>query len=341
MQTISLLMFNRNENEGIIRNVKLLKDAVDEIVVIDNSDPEKYKQLKNSLKNFKVKLFRTLPLGYVEPLYYYGINKTTSEYILKLDADEEPSKELIKKIKERNLYYSVYEILFKDKKGKSLGYMPFKLFAKSSIKKITGIIHTGIEFKENPKKFPRDAYIIHHYEKPIRSSINKNYMEIESHERPITVYIDDLKKRKVFAGSLLFFIYNLPKPINVYLTAFGIGFGGSIYHIVLHHNSDWIQQISYWAFCWTKYNIDKMKFFNSLPKEEQKLRVKIAKEIQDSGGVIRYLGLDKDYIVENLTKTFKWNMSGIEAFKRLLLYKHFHRKPAYKFPYKLSRYYIK
>jgi hypothetical protein len=40
-------MFNRNENEGIIRNVKLLKDAVDEIVIIDSSDPEKYEQLKN------------------------------------------------------------------------------------------------------------------------------------------------------------------------------------------------------------------------------------------------------------------------------------------------------
>jgi len=41
MQTVSLLMFNRNENEGIIRNVKLLKDAVDEIVIIDSSDPKK------------------------------------------------------------------------------------------------------------------------------------------------------------------------------------------------------------------------------------------------------------------------------------------------------------
>jgi hypothetical protein len=52
MQTISLLMFNRNENKGIIRNVKLLKNAVDEIVVIESSDPEKYKQLKKLSKKF-------------------------------------------------------------------------------------------------------------------------------------------------------------------------------------------------------------------------------------------------------------------------------------------------
>jgi hypothetical protein len=333
MQTISLLMFNRNENEGIIRNVKLLKDAVDEIVVIDSSDPEKYKELKNSLKNFKVKLFRTLPLGYAEPLYHYGINKTTSEYILKLDADEEPSKELIKKIKERNFCYAVYNIFWKNKKGRALGYKPITLFTKNSIKEVTGIIHTGIEFKIEPKEFPQNAYIIHHLDDELDKK-RGNYMEIENYERPIKIYIEDLKKRRKFVGNLLFFIYNLPKPINVYLTAFGMGFGGTIYNIVLHHNSDWIQQISYWAFYWTRYTIDKMKFFNSLPREKQKVRVKIAKEIQDSGGVIKYLGLDKDYIVENLTKTFKWDMSGVEALRKLLLYRHFHKKPAYKFPYK-------
>jgi len=81
MQTISLLMFNRNENEGIIKNVKLLKDAVDEIVVIDSSDPEKYERLKKSLKLFNVKLFRTLPLGSQDPLFYYGISKVSSEYV--------------------------------------------------------------------------------------------------------------------------------------------------------------------------------------------------------------------------------------------------------------------
>ena len=325
-------MFNRNENEGIIRNVNLLKDAVDEIVIIDSSDPEKYKQLKNSLKNFKVKLFRTLPLGHLEPLYHYGINKTSSQYVLKLDADEEPSKELIKKLKERSFYYAVYDIFSRNKEGRTLGYKPITLFAKNSIKKITGLIHTGIEFKEDSKKFPRDAYITH-YEKPARSSINKNYMEIENYEKPTKIYIEDLKKRRKFVGNLLFFIYNLPKPVNVYLTGLGIGVGGTIYHIILYNRSDCINQISYWASYWTKYFMNKIKFFNSLPKEEQELRIEIAKEIQECGGVIKYLGLDKDYIVENLTETFKWDIPGVEAFRRLLLYRHLHNKPAYKFPY--------
>jgi hypothetical protein len=323
-------MFNRNENEGIIRNVKLLKDAVDEIVVIDSSDPEKYKQLKNSLKNFKVKLFRTLPLGYADPLHYYGINKTFSQYVLVLDSDEEPSRELIKKIKKGNFLYNVYDVLEKDKNGRTLWYKPV-LFVKDSINKITGIIHTSVEFNEKPKKFSQEAFVIHHGKPTRSSSINKNYMEIESYERPIAIYIEDLKKRRKFVGNLLSFTYNLPKPMNIYLTAFEIGLGGSIINNLQYGISN--LNLSYVIPFVTKYNINKIKFFNNLSKEEQELRIKIAREIQECGGVIKYLGLDKDYIVENLTKTFKWDIPGVEAFRRLLLYRHLHNKPAYKFPY--------
>jgi len=339
MQTVSLLMFNRNENEGIIRNIKLLKDAVDEIVIVDNSDPEKYEQLKKSLKLFNIKLFRTLSLGCQEPLFYYGISKVSSEYILHLDADEEPSKELIKKIKEKNFLYNFYTILSKDEKSEPLGYKSMVLFTKSSIKEITGILHMGIEFKEKPKKFPQEAYMIHH-EKETRKSINKNYMEIESYVRPIKAYINYLKKKRGFIGDLFSFTYNLPKPINVYLTAFGIGCGRSIFNIFVlqcgpsyREYTHWIPYIIRYSMGQIKYSINVMKFFSSLPKKEQELRTEIAREIQECGGVIKYLGLNKDYIMENLTKTFKWDMSGLEAFRKLLLYRHFHKKPAYKFPY--------
>jgi hypothetical protein len=265
-------------------------------------------------------------------LFHYGINKVSSEYILHLDADEEPSKGLIKKIKEKNFLYDIYDIFWKDEEGKSLGYKSsVVLFRKDSIKRITGNLHCIIEVNEMPEKFPKEAYIIHHYKKITRSEINKNYMEIESYERPIKVYIEDLKKRRKFVGNLLSFTYRLPKPINIYLTAFEIGFGGSIFDVAQYGISH--INLPYSILYVTKYYVSTMKFFNSLPKEEQELRIKIAKEIQKCGGVIKYLGLDKDYIVENLTKTFKWDMSGVEALRKLLLYRHFHKKPAYRFPY--------
>jgi len=336
MQSVSLLMFNRNENEGIIRNVMLLHDAVDEIVIIDSSDPEKGEQLKESLKSFNVKIYRALALGYADPLFYYGISKTSSDYILKLDADEEPSKGLIKKIEERNFLHSVYNIYWKTEAGYSLGYKPTVLFTKNSIKKITGIIHMAIEYKYATKNFPRDAYMIHH-DKP-KSNIIKNYIEIESYERPVQLYIKQLKIRRKLLGKLLSLVYNLPKPVNLYFTALLISFGGAIINILENGSdfkncSDFISTV-YWNFFWFNYEIAKMKYFYGLPKSEQKLRVKIAREIYKSGGIILYLGLNKTAYVENLTKTFKFDMSGIEAFKKLVLYRHFHKKAAYDFPYK-------
>jgi hypothetical protein len=133
-------------------------------------------------------------LGYADPCFYYGVSKTSSDYILKLDADEEPSKELIKKIEERNFLHSVYNIHWKTEAGYSLGYKPTVLFTKNSIKKITGIIHTAIKYKYTAKNFPKDAYMIHH-DKP-RSNISKNYIEIESYERLVQLYLENLKKRK-------------------------------------------------------------------------------------------------------------------------------------------------
>jgi len=335
-QSVSLLMFNRNENEGIIRSVRLLHNAVDEIVIIDSSDPEKGEQLKESLKSFNVKIYRALTLGYADPLYYYGISKTSSDYILKLDADEEPSKELIKKIEERNFLYSVYNIHWKTEASYSLGYKPIVLFTKNSIKKITGIIHTAIEYKYTAKNFPKDAYMIHH-DKP-RSNIRKNYIEIESYERPVQLYLENLKKRRKVLGNFLSLAFDLPKPVNFYLTAFLTSFGGAAINMLencsdLKNCSDLISTIHLNSF-WFNYEIAKMKYFYDLSKSEQKLRLKIAREIYECGGIIPYLGLNKTAYIENLTKTFKFDMPGIEAFKKLVLYRHFHKKAAYDFPYK-------
>jgi|GEM_PF-5776723 len=174
-----------------------------------------------------------------------------------------------------------------------------------------------------------------HHDKP-KSNISKNYIEIESYERPVQLYIKQfikqLKIRRKVLGKLLSFVYNLPKPVNLYFTALLINFGGAIINM-LENGSDFISTV-YWSSFWFNYEIAKMKYFYDLSKSEQKLRVKIAREIYKSGGIIPYLGLNKTTYVENLTKTFKFDMSGIDAFKKLVLYRHFHKKAAHDFLHK-------
>jgi hypothetical protein len=309
-------MFNKNESEGVTRNVRLLHSAVDEIVVIDSSDPDKYNELENSLKSFDVKLYRALPLGHLEPYLHYGISKTSSEYILKLDSDEEPSKEFIKLIKQRK-FSNNCAVYWVDEENHSLGYKTV-LFSRDSIKEIIGRVHNGIEFNVAAKNLPKNIKIIHHK----KNGNTRVYLEIESYERPIQVYLKFLKQRKKYLGMVPSIFYSFPKPFNKILTAISLGFGGKILFFDSGVN----------GLSWSIYEYQKINFFESLPIHERLLRTKIAKEMIDCG-VIKYLGLDKPAIVESLTKTFKWDLSGLEVFRKLLIYRYKNKKPARIFPY--------
>jgi glycosyltransferase involved in cell wall biosynthesis len=321
-------MFNRNENDGIIRNIKILKDYVDEIVIVDSSDPSKYEELKKALEkeglSNKVKLLRFFPTGHVEPAFAYGIQHVSSDRIIRLDADEEPTEwfiEAIKKIKEGSFNYPVYNVALIDEEGINIVYKPMVVFRKDAIKRITGIIHTGIEFNFKAKDLIKDAYVEHHEKKPTRGAISKNYLEIETYERPIEVVIEYLKEEDGFLGRLISFTYNyLPKPLNRYLTATIVGLSSGKYYIVQSPPHPTLSNI--------KYFNAVLKYFESLPKEEQELRTQIAREMKEAGGVIKYLGLDDEKRVERLTATVDWNKRGLENFIGLILYRHFTGKPA-------------
>lgn len=132
-------------------------------------------------------------------------------------------------------------------------------------------------------------------------------------------------------GNFLSLAFDLPKPVNLYLTSFLIVFRGNVIGAFGSGPITFSIYDSYFQF---NYEIAKMKHFLSLSKNEQKLRLEIAREMYECGGIIKYLRFDNDEYIKNLTKTFKWNISGIETFKKLILYRHFHKKAAYNFPHK-------
>ncbi|BDR91650.1 hypothetical protein Vsou_07430 [Vulcanisaeta souniana JCM 11219] len=47
MPSYGLLIFNRNDVVGTLRLTRLFNNTVDEIVIIDSSDPPKYRELMN------------------------------------------------------------------------------------------------------------------------------------------------------------------------------------------------------------------------------------------------------------------------------------------------------
>jgi len=82
-----------NEQTNIERAIASVKPFVDEVVVVDMStDPEDH--TSHLAKKLGAKVFQHKYTGYVEPARNFSIQKSTGDWILVLDADEEIPKSL-------------------------------------------------------------------------------------------------------------------------------------------------------------------------------------------------------------------------------------------------------
>jgi len=93
---ISALIFARNERFNIERLIPRIRPYVDEIIVVDGCSTDGTYEIATY---YGAKVFRTKPWGFVEPCRMYGISKTTYNWILYIDADEYPSRALLKDLR--------------------------------------------------------------------------------------------------------------------------------------------------------------------------------------------------------------------------------------------------
>ncbi|MEM0265826.1 MAG: hypothetical protein QXM23_00885 [Archaeoglobaceae archaeon] len=94
---ISALIFSMNRVENVVKLSEKIRDYVDEIVIIDSSDKEKFEEMKNNIPYAKI--YWLPPLGMADFYYKIGLEICKNEWILHLDDDEEPSDELLKDLK--------------------------------------------------------------------------------------------------------------------------------------------------------------------------------------------------------------------------------------------------
>src|SRR3990172_13248929 len=93
---ISVVVNTLNEEKNLPRALSSVKDFADEIVVCDMFSDDKTQDIA---KKFGAKACEHERTGYVEPARNYAISKTTGDWILVLDADEELSTDLKKELK--------------------------------------------------------------------------------------------------------------------------------------------------------------------------------------------------------------------------------------------------
>ena len=163
---LSVAMITLNEERILEKTLKSLKDIADEIVIVDSGSTDRTEEI--ALK-YGAKFFQEKWKGY-GPQRNSSIDKCTNEWILNIDADEEISEELAKKIKsikENEVEREVFEINFSSvcfgKKLKHGGWSNqyhIRLFKKDTGRFNTNEVHE--EFLTEKKVYRLKEEIYHH-----------------------------------------------------------------------------------------------------------------------------------------------------------------------------------
>lgn len=93
--TLSVLVHTKNDAHTIAACLESCKEIANELIVIDMMSTD---QTPHIAKKMGAKVIKVPDVGYVEPARQFGIETTTSDWILILDADEQIPLSLKKKI---------------------------------------------------------------------------------------------------------------------------------------------------------------------------------------------------------------------------------------------------
>jgi hypothetical protein len=318
-------MFNLNEGEGISRNVESLANIVDEIVIVDSSAFDEYEKLVRSLEGSGAIVYRTIPMGFVDPLRPFGLSKVKSDFVFLLDADEEPSEHL--KLDLRNLTeFDAYVLPRLEIQLRSYSYH-LRIFRRAAIR------YSGRSF-DFPRVTGRIGYadrahrIIHHadYHKYFDDKARaERYFTIESVERPFSRrYLKELLSLRLGGKSISFpLIERLRNDPGSRLSSPAVRAV-----IELEFLRDFLLGKGLRAALFSRrYSLAKWQFLCALPEPDRRRLAEIADDLEKSGGLFDYLGLNDPAYVERLTASFQWNLRGIDVYRNILDYRFRVGKP--------------
>ena len=190
---ISLLLLTKNESKNIEKNFNWLKSckAIKEIVVVDDNSNDNTIELCQKLasKNRTVQIFNRELNNDFASQRNFGVSKTNYNWVLWLDADEKPSKKLIKFLnhfdtyKYKNYSFKRRDIFLKHKlKYGETAYLIFTRLFNKKYGQFYGQVHENWKTKKTIK--PTKHIIFHYSHSTIKSFIQKInlYSDIRSKE---------------------------------------------------------------------------------------------------------------------------------------------------------------
>lgn len=217
--TLTVSIITLNEEKNLARTLNSVKKFTDEIVIVDSGSTDKTEEIA---KSFNAKFYFQKWLGY-GPQRNKAIELASSEWVLNIDADEEISEELAKKIMDiKNGKISnidVFKINFmsvcfgkKIKHGGWSNTYRIRLFKKDSGRFNENNVHE--EFITSSQIGKINEYILHH-----------SYSDLEDYFTKFNKYttlgaIEYYKKNKK-ASFLSIVLSPIYKFIRMYFFRFG------------------------------------------------------------------------------------------------------------------------
>lgn len=208
MIKLSSIVIAKNEEENIARCLQSQLNCIDQIIVlIDDTTDDNTLNVVKSFSNVKYEIVKWL--GYVKTKEL-ALTKTTNDWILWIDADEEITYELSNELNEFKLSqpeYSAYSIprkaYFLGKWIKHCGWYParaIRLFNKNEVKFSDKEVHENLIVSrvgklKNHLNHYTDPTISHYYEK---FNIYTTIAAKELRGKNKTVTINDLLFRPLF-----------------------------------------------------------------------------------------------------------------------------------------------
>ena len=309
MASLALLVFNKNETQGVVRLLSSMHDVVDEIVIIDNSDRAGHRDLEMAVESFKPSIHWVLPLGYPEPLGTFALRKIKSECVVWLAPDEEPSEGLTRNL--RNLIHLNACLVRIDEPSTSDSFYRIRVFRKESVT-FTGSVHDELKVRGTTVKLGAENRIIH---SRLRMG-HERYYGVEAFEHVLP---------RLHYGSRL-----IPGVIRGLLNRASANQG--------------IQDLVAWAMLFARagasllpgrldaritvqYAMACHRYSMKLPPKERLECQLIEKEIR-SEGIINYLGFEDSSYVEALSQSFREAglFNGNRNLYRLVFFRHLHQR---------------
>lgn len=308
----ALLMFHRNEPEGVGRTVRALETVCEEIVIIDSSIPAEYRRLQEQLRGTGARIEHVLPLGGTEVLRPLAEGAIRSDWVFSVDADEIVTEALARRVSSVTEGPAAYLVPRYEQSLRTVTWHP-RLYRRGRIR-YGGWIHEAPTVEGPTVPLRPEERLIHEadYARYLsKENRQRSYLLVESYERPFT----GRSLRREFPGPRIRRLLPdsaapLSRPrARAFLAAWRFGQWLPSSRPILRR-----RHRRYFA----AYLRERLHAFEALSRAEREEAGQIAEELRRAGGPTSYLGLQDPEKVRRLSASVPWEVPGGEVLRGLL-----------------------